>query len=160
MAAVSGEPAIHVLVVDDDARVRHAVHQLLDDAGGLQCLAVDSGQAMRLAMWGSVGAHVAVVDVPSGSGPCLALAGRLARLLPVVVVSMSASTRASALAAGALGFVEKDGDAGVLVDAIRAAADGEPESMAPKADPRQNVVEGEQEVGPVPSSGPSGEAAR
>jgi DNA-binding NtrC family response regulator len=148
-----------VLVVDDDVRVRNALRHLLDDMGGLQCLAVDGGQAMRLAVWGSTVAHVAVVDVPSAASHSLALVERLAGLMPVVVVSMSASTRAFALGAGALGFVEKNGDAVALVAAIHSAADELAEPMAPRTGPRQNVDEGEHVSEVAPSPRLSGEAA-
>jgi DNA-binding NtrC family response regulator len=148
-----------VLVVDDDVRVRNALRHLLDDIGGLQCLAVDSGQAMRLAVWGATVAHVALVDVPSAASDLFALVERLAELMPVVVVSMAASTCALALGAGALGFVEKNGDAGALVAAILWAADELAEPMAPRTGPRQNVVEGEHVSEVASSPRPSGEDA-
>lgn len=154
---MTGCPRIRVLVVDDDARVRTALRHLLDDATGLQCLAVDSGQAMRLVMWGSTVTDVAVVDMPSVSKASSALVERLAGLMPVVVVSMSGSTRVAALAAGALRFVEKDGDAGALVAAIRSAADERPEFLAPRTGPCQNVALDEQQPEVAPTPGPSGE---
>jgi DNA-binding NtrC family response regulator len=157
---VTAGQRVRVLVVDDDARVRSALRHLLDGATDLQCLAVDSGQAMRLVLWGSPVPDVAVVDMPSASGTSSALVERLAALMPVVVVSMAGSTRVAALAAGALRFVEKDGDAGALVAAIRSAADARPESLARMTGPRQNDALGGQRHGAAPAPGPSGEEAR
>ena len=157
---MTGAPRIRVLVVDDDVRVRNALRHLLDDATGLQCLAVDSGQAMRLVIWGSTVTDVAVVDMPSASSTRSALVERLAGLMPVVVVSMSGSTRIAALAAGALHFVEKDGDAAALVSAIRSAVGEGPELLARRAGPRQNVALDEQQPDAAPAPGPNGEVAR
>lgn len=119
---VKSRRRLRVLVVDDDARVRGALRHLLDDVTDLECLAVESDQALRLVTWGSTVPDVAVVDMPSASeGDTLLIEG-LAGLLPVVVVSMSGRARGAAAAAGAAGFVEKDGDVAALVDAVRAAA--------------------------------------
>ena len=150
---------IRVLVVDDDARVRSALRHLLDDVTELQCLAVDSGQAMRLVTWGSTVTDVAVVDLPAESSSRCALVEQLAGLMPVVVVSMSGSQRAVALAVGAARFVEKDGDAGALVAAVRSAAHGRPRFLSPGAGPRQNDAVEHQQPEVVPPRAPDGEEA-
>lgn len=128
---VRGPQPLRVLVVDDDARVRDALRHLLDDVSEFECLAVDSEQALRLVTWGSPVSDIAVVDLPSTSCASTPLVERLAQLLPVVVVSMSGTTRVAALAAGASCFVEKDGDVAALVAAIRCAADAGPPCLAP-----------------------------
>lgn len=139
---------MRVLVVDDDARVRSALRHLLDEVSELQCLAVDTGQAMRLVTWGSDVTDVAVVDMPSASAGGSALVERLAVRMPVVVVSMSGSQRFGALAAGALRFVEKDGDVGALVAAIQSAADEGLGLLAREDGPRQNATVDDQSPGP------------
>lgn len=156
MVPVRGGPRVRVLVVDDDARVRSALRHLLDESSELQCLAMDSGQAMRLVTWGSMVTDVAVVDLPAESSPRSALVERLAHLIPVVVVSMSSSQRAEALAMGAARFVEKDGDASALVAAIRSAAHELPR-LSPRAGPRQNDAVEHQRPGVDPPRTPDGE---
>lgn len=121
---MTGRQRLRVLVVDDDARVRGALRRLLEDVTEFECLAVDSDQASRLVTWSSTVPDVAVVDLPSTPGAGTVLVERLASLLPVVVLSMSGVTRVAALAAGAFRFVEKDGDVGALVAAIRSAVRG------------------------------------
>ncbi len=149
---MKGRQRLRVLVVDDDARVRDALSHLLDEVTGLQCLAVDTGQAMRLVTWWSTVTDVAVVDLPSESSAGSALVERLAGLVPVVVVSMSGSQRVAALAAGAVRFVEKDGDAAALVAAIRSAADDGTGSLSRRSSPRQNApLDGEQHEGATAS---------
>ncbi len=150
---------VRVLVVDDDVRVRNALRHLLDDVAELQCLAVDSHQAMRLVMWGQVVADVAVVDVPSVSSRTTALVERLADLMPVVVLSMSGSTRDAALAAGAFRFVEKNADVGRLVDVVRLAAAERAGSLAPVTDPGHNVALHEPRSEALPAPGPITEGA-
>lgn len=151
---------MRVLVVDDDARVRDALRHLLDEVTGLQCLAVDTGQAMRLVTWGSTVADVAVVDLPSQPGEGSALVERLADLMPVVVVSMSGSQRVDALAAGAVCFVEKDGDATALVGAIRSAADDRTGSLSRGSSPRQNASSDDEQREGAPASEPEEEEGR
>ncbi|MBD3782099.1 MAG: response regulator transcription factor [Micrococcales bacterium] len=152
MAPVKGPRRLRVLVVDDDARVRSALRHLLDDVGELRCLAVDTGQAVRLLTWGSNVSDVAVVDLPSGSPAAspagCALVERLAGLVPVVVVSMSGSRRSDALAAGAHSFVEKDGDGGALLAAIRSAVDAGRRPLAGEDGTRQNAAVDDQHAAP------------
>lgn len=157
---MTGAPRVRALVVEDDARVRSALCHLLDDTAGFQCLAVDSGQAKRLVAWGSAVATVAVVDMSSASSARSALVHRLAGLMPVVVVSMSGTTRAASLAAGAFRFVEKDGDVGALVAAVQSAVDEHEKCMAAKPGARQNDAEGEQQPETAPPPRPSGEVTR
>ncbi len=139
-----GPVAVRVLVVDDDARVRQALRHLLDDLPGFECLAVDSGQAMRLATWGSAVTDVAVIDLPATSGGTAELIRRLIErltdLMPVLVLSMSGSSRVAALEAGATRFFEKDGDSRALVAAIRTAVSQHPEALAPRVGLRKNVA--------------------
>lgn len=112
-----------VLVVDDDPRVRASVVHLLDQLGGVTAIAVDADQAWRLSEM-QTAADVAVVDVPGVGGAGLRLVSRLASMTTVVAVGLSASAGRAALGAGAVAFVEKDGDADALVTTIRRASPG------------------------------------
>ncbi|MGZ4616444.1 MAG: response regulator [Actinomycetes bacterium] len=122
MAGVNGTRLLTVLIVDDDSRVRAALVRMLDEVGDVRPIAVDSVQALRLATLITLDADVAVVDVPAPGTPGEVLVGQLAPAVPVVAMSLNGSMRRRAARAGAALFVEKDGDAGALVDAIRTAA--------------------------------------
>lgn len=117
------QPPCAVLVVDDDPRVRASLVHLLDQLGGIKAIAVDVDQARRLAEMGTT-AHVAVVDVPGDGGAGLGLVSLLVPTTAVVAVGLSPSAGHAALGAGAVAFVEKDGDADALVSAIRLADPG------------------------------------
>lgn len=109
--------------MDDDPRVRASLVHLLDEVGAVNAIAVDADQAWRLSAMGAA-ADVAVVDVPGGDGSGLRLVSRLASMMPVVAVGLRASVGEIARGAGAVAFVEKDGDADTLVASIRAAGPG------------------------------------
>jgi DNA-binding NarL/FixJ family response regulator len=122
---MSRSDVIRVLVVDDDARVRRALHGLIDASGGMQVVATagDAGDALHADE--HAGAAVALVDVllparADGLGVVreLAMRGR-----PVVATSVSAAVRNDALAAGARCFVEKAPDAQPLLTALRHSAE-------------------------------------
>lgn len=116
-------PPLAVLVVDEDPRVRASLVRLLDEVGGMRAIAVDFDQAWRLSEMRTA-ADVALVDVPGGDEVGLRLVPRLASTTTVVAVGLSASAGEAALGAGAVSFVEKDGDADALVTAIRIANPG------------------------------------
>jgi DNA-binding NarL/FixJ family response regulator len=116
---------IRVLVVDDDPRVRRALHDLIEASGGMQVVATvgDARQAFEADELTSPA--VALVDVllPDQADGIdvvreLALRGRR-----VVATSVSASVRNDALAAGALRFVEKSPDDQRLLSALRHSAE-------------------------------------
>ncbi|MCB2175716.1 MAG: hypothetical protein KQH57_07905 [Actinomycetales bacterium] len=103
--------------------MRASLVRLLDEVGAVKAIAVDVDQAWRLSEMGTA-ADVAVVDVPGGDGAGLRLVSRLASKTAVIAVGLSASAGGAALGAGAVAFVEKDGDADALVTAIRLAGRG------------------------------------
>ena len=116
---------IRVLVVDDDARVRSALRDLIDASGGMHVIATAGDASNALRADGSAGSAVALVDVllpnrADGLGVVreLALRGR-----PVVATSVSAAVRNDALAAGARCFVEKAPDPHQLLTALRHSAE-------------------------------------
>lgn len=107
-----------VLVVDDDARARAALVRALDDCGGLVAVGLDHEQALRLSERDASIADAVVLDVPRADPPALRLVAALAATGPLLVTSMSGSVAEPTRAAGAVAFVEKDGDADALVTAI------------------------------------------
>jgi DNA-binding NtrC family response regulator len=121
---VSRSDVIRVLVVDDDARVRRALHDLIDASGGMQVVATAAGVGEALEVDARTGPLVALVDVlpdrADGVELVRALAGRGRR---VVAISVSAAVRDDALAAGAVRFVEKAPDAQRLLTALRHSAE-------------------------------------
>ena len=113
------DPVHRVLVVDDDPRVRAAVRALLDGTSDLTVAAeAATPDQARAAL--AAGADCALVDVRLPAGPDLV--GELATRVPVVAFSVSGASRAGALRAGAAAFVEKDGRADRLLQALRRTA--------------------------------------
>lgn len=124
---MSAENAWHVLVVDDDPRVRVSLQHLLDQAGDMQVIAVGSeGAAALLAGPCPALVRTALVDIPGTQGSGLRLVEQLARTTAVVAMGLHGSAAEAARAAGACEFVEKDGDADDLLDVIRAADETRP----------------------------------
>jgi DNA-binding NarL/FixJ family response regulator len=116
---------IRVLVVDDDARVRRALHDLIEASEGMQVVASAGDVIKALQADECTSPAVALVDVllpdlADGVGVvrALTLRGR-----PVVATSVSAAVRNDALAAGALRFVEKGPDDQRLLTALRHSAE-------------------------------------
>ena len=123
---MNGGRGISVLVVDDDPRVRAAVVRMLDELAEVRAAAVDTEQAMRLSSLTTLDTDVAVVDLPGAGSRGEEVIRRLVPGVPVVAVSLSGTARRAALLAGAVRFVEKDGDDRALIAAIWAAAGREP----------------------------------
>jgi DNA-binding NarL/FixJ family response regulator len=128
----SGE-TVRVLVVDDDPRVRAGLHQLLASTPDL-VLAVQAGSVPEArGNLGPAGLHVDValvdvtVDTPAAG---LSLIADLARVVPVVALSIDGAARARSLAAGAATYLEKSGSPDELVAALRAAADPDRENRS------------------------------
>lgn len=122
---MSGARGISVLIVDDDPRVRAALIRMLDELADVHVAAVDSEQALRLSSMTTIDTDVAVVDVAGPASRGEEVIRRLAPAVPVVAVSLSSTAHSIALRAGAARFLEKDGDAGAMIAAIRATAAGE-----------------------------------
>lgn len=142
---MSGAGGISVLIVDDDPRVRAALIRMLDELADVHVAAVDSEQALRLSSMTTIDTDVAVVDVAGPASRGEEVIRRLAPAVPVVAVSLSSTARSFALRAGAARFLEKDGDAGALIEAIRAAAGGAPgQNVANDPGPAPHREEGQQ----------------
>jgi DNA-binding NarL/FixJ family response regulator len=116
---------IRVLVVDDDARVRRALRDLIDASGGMQVVATAGGVSEALEADDLTSPAVALVDVllPERADGIDVVRELTLRGRPVVATSVSASVRNAALAAGALRFLEKSSDHQRLLSALRHSAE-------------------------------------
>jgi DNA-binding NarL/FixJ family response regulator len=115
---------IRVLVVDHDPRVRTAIGQTIDREVDLLLVAEAEDAAAALLTAERAGSLVALVDVAlPDSTTGLALVHTLAHRSGCAVVAMSidGSQRASAMAEGAVQYVEKDGDIDAILAAVRSA---------------------------------------
>jgi CheY-like chemotaxis protein len=120
----SGTP-IRLLVVENDVRVRAAIVQTIALEPGLVVVAQADDATTALVLAERVDPLVALVDVllpDEVTG--LALVASLSRRPGCAVVAMSVrgGLRASALAAGAVAFVEKESDIDAILNTVRAAA--------------------------------------
>lgn len=121
-------PGLRVVLADDHARLRETLATDLRAAGLEVCAAVpDARGAVAAALEHRPDAVLLDVDMP-GNG--LVAARELRERLPGVAAVMltvadDPETVAEALAAGARGYVLKDGTIGELVDAVAAAVRGE-----------------------------------
>jgi DNA-binding NtrC family response regulator len=113
-----------VLVIDDDARVRTALDDLLastDDLTPAVSMATAAGALAAAEQDGPF--DVALVDIRlPDPATGLALVEQLAACLPVVAVSVSGTHRTAALAAGAVAFLDKDGRPDTLLAVLRASS--------------------------------------
>ena len=116
---------IRVLVVDDDARVRRALHDLIQASGGMEVVATAGDLGAALAADERVLPAVALVDVllPDRADGIEVVRSLTRRGRPVVATSVSASVRKDALAAGAFCFVEKSPDDQRLLSVLRHSAE-------------------------------------
>jgi len=134
---MAGEPGaadarrpIKIVIADDHAIVRRGLRQLLDDEDGFEVVAEahDVESAGRYLL----GHHpdVLVLDLNMPGEPSLDAIPRLRRDFPgtqIVVLAMQneAAYARTALGAGVLGYVLKESADAELVEAVRAAVDGE-----------------------------------
>lgn len=114
---------LRLVVADDDPRVRVALDSTLSAVPGIDvvatcALAAEVAVQVRVRRPDVVLVDVQLPDATTG----LTLLADLARAgVPAVAMSWSGGLRARALAAGAVAFVEKDGAAEALVDAVLTA---------------------------------------
>jgi DNA-binding NarL/FixJ family response regulator len=119
---------MRLLVVDDHELILWGTRVLLCRLSWVrQCLqAADAAQALELAR--RYDPHIAIVDLFIGPESGLALCAALRREAPGTRMLLTSGvgdvSRARATAAGASGFVPKEGGAGELVRAIRAVYAG------------------------------------
>ncbi|MBV8943495.1 MAG: response regulator [Solirubrobacterales bacterium] len=112
-------------MVDDDARVRRALHDLIEASGGMQVVATAGDVSEALAADEVTSPAVALVDVllPARADGLDVVRELTLRGRRVIATSVSASVRLDALAAGASRFVEKAPDDQRLLSVLRHSAE-------------------------------------
>jgi len=121
---------IRVIIVEDDPFVRTALRRLMEDAPGMLLVgeAENGLQARTLIHAHGVDVVLSDLQMPEMTGiELIQVLSRTAGAPPVVVLSNHAGQDAvvDALRAGAIGYIDKNADPGVVIDAIRRAADGD-----------------------------------
>ncbi|WP_060576915.1 MULTISPECIES: response regulator transcription factor [unclassified Pseudonocardia] len=126
-ATAEDEEPLAVLLADDHRVFTDALRISLDRTPGIRCTAVGHSVAEATALIDSSGCDVAVVDLelPDGSG--LSVVEHLARRhRPGRCIVLTAHLRPDlarrAIAAGAVGFLGKDGTLPRIVEAVRYAS--------------------------------------
>jgi DNA-binding NarL/FixJ family response regulator len=125
-----GQPT-RVLVVDDHAVFRDGLRQLLTQTGEFEVVAEAADGMEALAWAGRVAVDVVVMDLHLPRMDGVTATRRLRELAPdtKVLVLSTYDTDGDvlpAIEAGAVGYLLKDASRAELVDAVRAAARGEP----------------------------------
>lgn len=120
---------VRVLLVEDNEVYRSTLELLLDGREGIEVVGAVADGRDAAAAAQRLGADVALMDfrLPGLDGAA-ATAAVIAAAPETVVVCLTAEAtaaeRATVLAAGAVGLVEKGSSIDELVNAIRSAADG------------------------------------
>lgn len=122
----SGRPAqaARVLIVDDDARVRRALRDLIESCPELTVVGTAGSVRAALGMEHEVDPDVVLLDLllPRASDGVQVLRELRDRNRTVIAMSALGSLRQRALDGGAIAFVEKEGrDVDALHDLLRAA---------------------------------------
>ena len=119
---------IRVLIADGDPRVGRALGRLLRDADEVEVVATATAAGTVLEIAAQLQPAVVVIDARMAQLDGLAVTRRLRQMVPatqVVVVSVYATFREPALAAGACQFLLKDCSRAEFVAAISLAAAGQ-----------------------------------
>lgn len=116
--------AMHVLVVDDDPRIRQVVCWALEDEGYSVAEAGDAEQAVAAATQRPPAVVVLDFGLPKGDGATVA--GELRAVtgepaLPVVIVTADGRASEKAARAGAVAYFHKPFDVDELLRAVRGA---------------------------------------
>jgi FixJ family two-component response regulator len=126
-----------IAIVDDDEDVRKAVHSFLKSAGLLPRSFASAEEFLHSAERIETACLISDIAMPGMTG--LDLQARLAKDgwgIPIIFITAYGddATRARAMKAGALEFLQKPFDDNVLLGRVRAIlADAEPESGLTKA---------------------------
>ena len=110
-----------VLVVDDDARVRHALRALIASSPELSLAGEASSSSDALRADEELVPDVVLLDLllPSAREGLAVLGGLVARGREVIALTIRVELRRAALEAGAAAFVEKGVSPDVLLDVLR-----------------------------------------
>ena len=122
---------IQVFIVDDHASYRNALAFMLGHQPDLTVVAEAGSLAVARALLTRTVVDVALVDLDLPDGYGLDLLPEFRETNPdaaVIVLSGSARphSKAKAIAAGAVGFLHKESDVQMIMDAIRQVATGQP----------------------------------
>jgi len=125
-SVVSGEKPTVIAIVDDDELIRNALHGLMK-AAGFRSLAFASGEEfLNSGEVDRVACLIADIRMPGMSG--LELQSELKKdrhKIPIIFITAQGDEkmRMQALRAGAVKFLTKPLDRGVLLDSVRTALD-------------------------------------
>lgn len=118
-----------VLLVDDDPRVRASLGALLSAEAGLEVVGAAASADAAVQRLAAVAPDVVLLDIllPDADAGL----GLLRRLVgdhgcTVLAMSVRDGYRTAALAAGAAGYLAKDGRPEIIISALRAAARAAP----------------------------------
>jgi DNA-binding NarL/FixJ family response regulator len=126
---MTGTPLIEVLIVDDHALMRAGLRGLIAGADDMQVVGMAADGAEALQSLAASPAHVVLMDLSMPGMDGVTATGRIREQHPdvavLVLTSFSDQPRVmAALDAGAVGYVPKDTEPAVLLDAVRAVARG------------------------------------
>jgi DNA-binding NarL/FixJ family response regulator len=119
--------ARRILVVDDDPRVRHAIHHLIDETPGLHVVAAVSNADEAEVAVQTTAPELAIVEVRVPDRDAgLRLIRNLCSRIPVVAIGVTNSLAPLATRAGATAFCDKDGNTDTLINAVLDALSDDP----------------------------------
>ena len=126
---MSSTNGIRVMVVDDHPIVRRGLRDLLEDSGAFEIVAQAADGVEAVSMAAESRPDVIVMDVMMPNRDGVEACREILELLPdTKVLMLTASTEEDAvieaIAAGALGFVQKYSGSAELVNAVREVAGG------------------------------------
>jgi DNA-binding NarL/FixJ family response regulator len=119
---------IRVIIVDSDSQVSRAIVRLLQPADDIEVTATATDETAAIALAVRLAPAVALVDVGDARMDGMEITRTLRQQVPttrVVMLSVYATFRDQALAAGACRFLLKDSSRDELAAAIRLAARGQ-----------------------------------
>jgi DNA-binding NarL/FixJ family response regulator len=130
LTAASGDESIRVFLLDDHEIVRRGIADLLEAEDGITIVGEAGTAAEALARIPATRPHVAVLDarLPDGSGidVCRDIRSSMPEVRCLILTSYDdEQALATAILAGAAGYLLKDIKGNGLIEAIRAVAAGE-----------------------------------
>lgn len=120
---------VRVLLVEDNEVYRSTLELLLDGREGIEVVGAVADGRDAAAAAQRLGADVALMDfrlpgLDGAAATAAVIAAAPATVVVCLTAEATAAERATVLAAGAVGLVEKGSSIDELVNAIRSAADG------------------------------------